>query len=845
VSEAVDCVLQIVAGLEAAQRIGILHRDVKPSNCFRDSDGTVKIGDFGLSISTAIRTEPALTAAGAFLGTPAFCSPEQLRGDELNARSDMYSVGATLFFLLTGRTPFEGKNPVQLLATVLEQRAPSPKKLRNDIPRGLASVILRCLEKQPGERFRNYEELVQALAPYSSAAPTPATLGLRFIAGALDQVAVSLISFVLILLVAGDFTGFMNTTVQHSPPTTMFIIMLGGLAFGILYFTLTEGIWGFSLGKAICRLLLVGRDQSSPGLLRALGRALIYVGLPPLPYWVAFRGRTQLYLSQPQSVQLLMSAMFFIVVALLFCTARRRNGFAAIHDLITKTRVVARVALQARPVLTVSETPPPAIEGQRTVGPYHVLETLEKSTDVEWLLGYDLRLLRKVWVRVVAPGTPPVVASLRNIGRVGRLRWLTGRRSPEENWDAFEAVSGRSFANLIRTPQPWSRVRFWLYDLANEISSAEKDATLPDVLALNRIWITADGRAKLLDFPAPGTVDRETPGPPREKESRNADVRRFLNEAVTAALAGEVGGQPSGEAGRRLPLHAVIFLKCLPQLPDAPSITGALKPLLNRLAEVSQLRRVAIVAGCLTFPAVLACGMLLGISMLERWSARNPGVMELNVLLHVRDSMNSRWAKNQPRPTDRQFAIYIAQHYASAITNEARWTDLFALSLIQGEHRRFAEQSVAQNLAPTEKEIAEAEEAMKPVRPPSEGLAFFRKPWFPPLMFGATLAIYVGIPALVAALLFRGGLVLLAAGVTFVRRDGARASRLRVFWRGLVAWSPLLAAPVLFGLLVVPCGKPVAATVAALIVCGLTIISLALPQRGLPDRLAGTWPVPR
>jgi hypothetical protein len=219
--------------------------------------------------------------------------------------------------------------------------------------------------------------------------------------------------------------------------------------------------------------------------------------------------------------------------------------------------------------------------------------------------------------------------------------------------------------------------------------------------------------------------------------------------------------------------------------------------------------------------------------------------MELNVLLHVRDSMNSRWAKNQPRPTDRQFAIYIAQHYASAITNEARWTDLFALSLIQGEHRRFAEQSVAQNLAPTEKEIAEAEEAMKPVRPPSEGLAFFRKPWFPPLMFGATLAIYVGIPALVAALLFRGGLVLLAAGVTFVRRDGARASRLRVFWRGLVAWSPLLAAPVLFGLLVVPCGKPVAATVAALIVCGLTIISLALPQRGLPDRLAGTWPVPR
>ncbi len=134
-------------------------------------DGTVKIGDFGLSISTAVRTEPALTATGAFLGTPAFASPEQLRGEELNARSDMYSVGATLFYLLTGRTPFEAKNTVQLLATVLEQRAPSPAKFRPDLPQGLARAVLRCLEKQPGDRFKNYQELRQAIAPYGSLAP--------------------------------------------------------------------------------------------------------------------------------------------------------------------------------------------------------------------------------------------------------------------------------------------------------------------------------------------------------------------------------------------------------------------------------------------------------------------------------------------------------------------------------------------------------------------------------------------------------------------------------------------------------------------------------------------------
>ena len=192
------------------------------------------------------------------------------------------------------------------------------------------------------------------------------------------------------------------------------------------------------------------------------------------------------------------------MLALLFCTVRRRNGFAAVQDLVTKTRVISRAALDSRPLLPVGESQPPAVDANPVVGPYHVLETLETNADGQWLLGYDLRLLRKVWIRTVPAGTPPVPAPLRNISRVGRLRWLTGRRSPEENWDAFEGVSGKPLLRLIRERQPWSQVRFWLYDLAREISAAEKDGTLPPVLALDRVWITGDGRAKLLDFPAPG-----------------------------------------------------------------------------------------------------------------------------------------------------------------------------------------------------------------------------------------------------------------------------------------------------------------------------------------------------
>jgi hypothetical protein len=170
---------------------------------------------------------------------------------------------------------------------------------------------------------------------------------------------------------------------------------------------------------------------------------------------------------------------------------------------------------------------------------------------------------------------------------------------------------------------------------------------------------------------------------------------------------------------------------------------------------------------------------------------------------------------------------------------------MFALSLIKGNQRRFAEQSVAEQPEPTEMEIADAEAAVGKHRPSSDGFAFMRKPWFPAAMFGVALAIYVGLPAIIAALLFRGGLILLLSGVTFVRRDGARASRLRVFWRGLVAWSPMLVVPFVFGFLMRPAGGLAAGAVAAFLIGSLTLISLALPKRGLADRLAGTWPVPR
>jgi uncharacterized RDD family membrane protein YckC len=835
IGEAVDCVLQIIEGLEAAQRIGILHRDIKPSNCYIGVDGAVKIGDFGLSISTTVRTEPALTATGAFLGTPAFCSPEQLRGEELNARSDMYSVGATLFYLLTGRTPFDVPNMVQLLATVLEQRAPSPRKLRPEVPQGLAKAVLRCLEKQPGERFKNYADLAGALAPYSSTAPTPATLSLRFVAGVVDMLILSGLAMAINLSVFGTPMAFLEQAMQRTPKAL--VCVLGWLGVATLYYALFEGRWGAAAGKALCRLRVVGPDRNPPGFGQSWLRALVYVVPPLVPYWAAFGMNPKAYLNASQLTQMLLGLSVYGVMALLFVTARRRNGFAALQDLLTRTKVISRPAGSSRPMLLASDAPPPAVESALSIGPYHVLQPLAESTREKWILGYDLKLLRKVWLHVVAPGTPPVAVRLRSLGRVGRLRWLAGKRSAEENWDAFEALNGRPFLELIGHPQPWRDVRYWLHDLATEISTAEKDSTLPE-LALDRVWITGEGRAKLLDFPTPSLAS----GNYATIQPCNA----FLSAIAATALTGSPAGsaQAAGDVAVPLPLHARAFLRSLSQISGADAAAAALKPLLNRVAAVSRLRRAALIGGCMVF-SLLACGGgLFALSFLQGIDQRSPGLMDLSGLLQLRTSGHFWVGKQAQLPTDSQLANYIARHYRGIITNAASWSSPYVLSLIKGESRRFAEQSVAEHSAPTEAEIAEADAAVGKYVPKYHPIAGKPAPWLPAMMLLGTLAIYVCIPALVAALLFRGGLVLLIAGVTFVRRDGQRAFRLRLLWRAMVTWSPSFLAFVLSILAVakqVNWGPWLALALPGL----LAVLSVALPVRGLQDRLAGTWPVPR
>jgi len=170
-SRARPILLQICAALGAAHAKGIIHRDVKPGNCFRiyrdGSEDFIKVIDFGIAKITGEQVEGprALTRVGAIFGTPEYMSPEQAAGRTADHRTDIYSLGVILFHLLTGDVPFREASPTLTLVKHMVGEAPVPSIFAVDagITAALDDVILRCLEKDPAHRYQSMDELAEAL----------------------------------------------------------------------------------------------------------------------------------------------------------------------------------------------------------------------------------------------------------------------------------------------------------------------------------------------------------------------------------------------------------------------------------------------------------------------------------------------------------------------------------------------------------------------------------------------------------------------------------------------------------------------------------------------------------
>jgi serine/threonine-protein kinase len=166
----IDVLRQTLAALAEAHNENIIHRDLKPENIIlepvRSGGDFVKVVDFGLAKIRADTTQPSITSPGIVCGTPEYMSPEQARGDPLDARSDLYAVGVILYQLLTGRLPFEAESPTQVVLAHLTRPPVDPRVLAPDrkIPDPLAEIALRALSKDPKDRYQDSDDLSAALA---------------------------------------------------------------------------------------------------------------------------------------------------------------------------------------------------------------------------------------------------------------------------------------------------------------------------------------------------------------------------------------------------------------------------------------------------------------------------------------------------------------------------------------------------------------------------------------------------------------------------------------------------------------------------------------------------------
>ena len=186
VRKAVDYALQIVRGLAAAHDHGIFHRDLKPENIFITRDGHVKILDFGLAKLTmpqpdatglsAQATLDSVTGQGVLLGTLGYMSPEQCRGAAVDARSDLFSFGAVLYEMLSGRRAFRGDTTADLITAILKEEPPDLSATGRDVPPMLERIVHHCLEKDPAERFQSARDIAFALESLSTATSTAAVL---------------------------------------------------------------------------------------------------------------------------------------------------------------------------------------------------------------------------------------------------------------------------------------------------------------------------------------------------------------------------------------------------------------------------------------------------------------------------------------------------------------------------------------------------------------------------------------------------------------------------------------------------------------------------------------------
>ena len=260
--QALDLCRMAALGLREGQRLGFAHRDVKPSNLMIDRHGVLKVLDFGLVKEiSATGADLALSQESGVLGTPLYISPEQARGETIDFRSDMYSLGVTLHQLVAGRPPFEAETPIAIISRHLSDPRPRltlegrHRRLRS----GLDVLCDRMMAKRREQRYESYDDLVASIERLSAAHSPPAGFWVRAFAAIFDLFALLLLVIPIDLLTGRD--------------------MLGLMLLSAPYLILPTARWGKTLGKQLLQIEVTASDRDGPvGLRKAALRCLIQLG---------------------------------------------------------------------------------------------------------------------------------------------------------------------------------------------------------------------------------------------------------------------------------------------------------------------------------------------------------------------------------------------------------------------------------------------------------------------------------------------------------------------------------------------------------------------------------------
>jgi uncharacterized RDD family membrane protein YckC len=570
--QAVAKILDVIVGLLQAHRQAVIHRDVKPSNCFLEADGRVKVGDFGLAKS--LIQDAHLTKTGAFVGTPHYASPEQICGEAIDVQTDVYSVAATLYFLLTGQPPHAGKDSMATLARIVSDPAPPMRSVRPELSPALDRVVLRGLERDRSKRYSDLEAFRQALL---SLAPEPLSTE-----GQVLRVTACLADGLLFWLVYLPLLAGLNALFGGDGPASrqaelLVLARVASLVLFGLYFLVLEHTWGCSLGKLVLGLrVCTSRSIDPPDWKTTAVRTGMFVGLIP------FAGVAAALVLWLQAARLVgpggwkeaadwidltvRGGWSLIGIVVLASTMRARNGYLGLHERISGTHVIRPVRprqqehvpyfggwlmsfLRSRS-LNRGLVPSSALP-QRIAG--FAIRCALKWTPVDKvLLGEDASLGRRVflWLR---PGTEPALPAVRrDVGRRTRLRWLGCGKQGEFQWDALLAPLGSPLPDWVQIEGAfvWREARVLLEELACELAAAGAEGTLPFSLTTAQVWVQPDGQAQLADLPLTATAEEESP-------TSLSPQQRSL-ELLARVLVLALEGEPRQATGSTTPLRVTL-----------------------------------------------------------------------------------------------------------------------------------------------------------------------------------------------------------------------------------------------------------------------------------------------